>query len=445
MVPNEKLTAAEMIVHKRDGGIFTSAMIEDLVSGITDLTLSDAQVGALAMAITIRGMGIAETVQLTDAMRRSGANIVWSLDGPVVDKHSTGGVGDTVSLMLAPMLAACGAYVPMISGRGLGHTGGTCDKMEAIPGYKTDPTRERFQQIVRSIGCAVIGQTDDLAPADRRLYQIRDVTGTVESIPLICASILSKKLAGGINVLAMDVKTGGGAFMSDLALANDLADTITSVALGNALHCHSIVTDMDQPLGSVAGNALEVQATISYFAGHREPRLHKVVLELGAILLVQAGLARDATEAIAKLQKTLDTGTAAERFARMVSELGGPASLLETPTKHLPSAPVVRTLTTPNAGWIARVDAKAIGMTVVRLGGGRTSPGAPIDPRVGITNLPSVGDEVDSGQIIAIVHAANEVASDDAERRVRQAIVLSDELVPARAVIISDRHDHGRT
>lgn len=271
------LTAAEMIAIKRDGGTLTKQMIDDLVQGITDLSLSDAQVGAFAMAVRIQGMNTDETVQLTDAMRRSGSSISWNLDGPVVDKHSTGGVGDTVSLMLAPMLATCGAYVPMISGRGLGHTGGTCDKMESIPGYTTMPTRETFQNIVRDVGCAVIGQTHDLAPADKRLYSIRDVTATVESIPLICSSILSKKLASGTNVLAMNVTTGGGAFMAKLEDAKALAQTITSVAQGAGVRCHSLVTDMDQPLGSAAGNAIEVQYALDYLMGIREPRMHEVV------------------------------------------------------------------------------------------------------------------------------------------------------------------------
>ncbi|HBQ51999.1 MAG TPA: thymidine phosphorylase, partial [Acidimicrobium sp.] len=262
-----QLTAAEIIALKRDDKTFSDAIIDQFVTGITDLSFSDAQVGALAMAITIRGMNVSETIQLTDAMRRSGVTLNWRLDGPIVDKHSTGGVGDTVSLMLAPMLAACGAFVPMISGRGLGHTGGTCDKVEAIPGYTTSPSRERFQEIVGKNGCAIIGQTDDLAPADRRLYKIRDVTGTVESIPLICASILSKKLAAGLDVLVMDVKTGSGAFMKTLETSRRLAKTITEVANGDGLRCRAIVTDMDQPLASVAGNALEVQATIDYFKG----------------------------------------------------------------------------------------------------------------------------------------------------------------------------------
>ena len=431
------LTPAELIAIKRDGGALSKQMIDDVVSGITDMSLSDAQVGAFAMAVRIRGMNIDETVQLTDAMRRSGTSITWNLDGPVVDKHSTGGVGDTVSLMLAPMLAACGAYVPMISGRGLGHTGGTCDKMESIPGYTTTPPREQFQNIVRDVGCAVIGQTNDLAPADKRLYSIRDVTATVESIPLICSSILSKKLASGTNVLAMNVTTGGGAFMAKLEDAKALAQTITSVAQGAGVRCHSLVTDMDQPLGSAAGNAIEVQYALDYLQGVREPRMHEVVLALGALVLVDAGLAKDDADAKQKLETSLASGAALEKFARMISALGGPIDFCENSTRYLVSAPVIREITAQRTGWIESVGAKEIGMSVVVLGGGRTQPGAPIDWRVGVNGIPSVGDKVESSTVIARVHAASEVAAEIAEKRIRAAISISESLIEPRAVLIA--------
>jgi len=431
------LTPAEMIAIKRDGGALSKQMIDDVVAGITDMSLSDAQVGAFAMAVRIRGMNIDETVQLTDAMRRSGTSITWNLDGPVVDKHSTGGVGDTVSLMLAPMLAACGAYVPMISGRGLGHTGGTCDKMEAIPGYTTTPSRENFQNIVRDIGCAVIGQTNDLAPADKRLYSIRDVTATVESIPLICSSILSKKLASGTNVLAMNVTTGGGAFMAKLEDAKALAQTITSVAQGAGVRCHSLVTDMDQPLGSAAGNAIEVQYALDYLQGVREPRMHEVVLALGTLVLVDAGLAKDGMDAKVKLEASLTSGAALEKFARMISALGGPIDFCEKSTKYLVSAPVIREVTAERSGWIESVGAKEIGMSVVVLGGGRTQPGAPVDWRVGVNSMPSIGDEVENSTVIARVHAASEDAANIAEQRIRAAISISESLVEPRPVLIA--------
>lgn len=431
------LTPAELIAIKRDGGALNKQMIDDVVAGITNMSLSDAQVGAFAMAVRIRGMNIDETVQLTDAMRRSGTSITWNLDGPVVDKHSTGGVGDTVSLMLAPMLAACGAYVPMISGRGLGHTGGTCDKMESIPGYTTAPAREQFQKIVREVGCAVIGQTSDLAPADKRLYSIRDVTATVESIPLICSSILSKKLASGTSVLAMNVTTGGGAFMAKLEDAKALAQTITSVAQGAGVRCHSLVTDMDQPLGSAAGNAIEVQYALDYLQGVRELRMQEVVLALGALVLIDAGLAKDDADAKQKLEDSLASGVALEKFARMVSALGGPVDFCENSTKYLIPAPVIREITAQRNGWIESVGAKEIGMSVVVLGGGRTQPGAPIDWRVGVNSIPSVGDKVDSSTVIARVHAASEDAANIAEQRIRTAISISESLVEPRPVLIT--------
>jgi thymidine phosphorylase len=435
---SDQLTAAEIIALKRDDKTFSNAVIDRFVTGITDLSFSDAQVGALAMAITIRGMNTAETIHLTDAMRRSGVTLKWQLDGPIVDKHSTGGVGDTVSLMLAPMLAACGAFVPMISGRGLGHTGGTCDKVEAIPGYTTSPSRERFQEIVGKNGCAIIGQTDDLAPADRRLYKIRDVTGTVESIPLICASILSKKLAAGLDVLVMDVKTGGGAFMKTLDASRMLAKTITEVAIGDGLRCRARVTDMDQPLASVAGNALEVQTTIDYFNGVREPRLHQVVIELGAIALVESRIAPDLASASKKLQLALEDGSAAEKFAKMVGELGGPHDLLESPKKYLQPAPVIQNVLAKKSGWVASVDTKSVGITVVRLGGGRTKPGAPIDMRVGISSMPSIGDRIEFGQPISVVHAANADSATEATSRMLAAIQISDQSVAPRNSIIAD-------
>ena len=432
------LTAAEMIAIKRDGGALNRQMIEDIVLGITDGSLSDAQVGAFAMAVRIRGMNIDETVLLTDAMRRSGTNIAWHLDGPVVDKHSTGGVGDTVSLMLAPMLAACGAFVPMISGRGLGHTGGTTDKMEAIPGYITSPSDDQFHEIVRTVGCAIIGQTNDLAPADRRLYSIRDVTGTVESIPLICSSILSKKLASGTNVLAMNVTTGGGAFMSNLQDARELAKTITDVARGAGVKCHSLVTDMDQPLGSAAGNALEVRYAIDYLQGIREDRMHQVVIALGAMVLVDSGLAPDTATAVIALEKSLTSGHALEKFSQMVAALGGPTDFVESSAKYLVTAPVVRNVTANQSGWVSAVGAKEVGMTVVVLGGGRTQPGAPVDWRVGVTQLASIGNKVEPSTVIAQVHAASEDAADIAESRIRAAISVSETSVAPRPVLIGD-------
>jgi thymidine phosphorylase len=309
--------------------------------------------------------------------------------------------------------------------------------MEAIPGYTTTPSRENFQNIVRDIGCAVIGQTNDLAPADKRLYSIRDVTATVESIPLICSSILSKKLASGTNVLAMNVTTGGGAFMAKLEDAKALAQTITSVAQGAGVRCHSLVTDMDQPLGSAAGNAIEVQYALDYLQGIREPRMHEVVLALGALVLVDAGLANDDADAKQKLEASLSSGAALEKLARMISSLGGPADFCENSANYLVAAPVIRVVTANQSGWIESVGAKEIGMSVVVLGGGRTQPGAPVDWRVGVNSMPSVGDKVENSTVIARVHAASEDAANIAEKRIRAAISISESRAEPRAVLIA--------
>src|SRR3954465_6561958 len=322
------MRASEGARRKRDGAELSGDEIGFLVGGIADGGLSDAQVGALAMVLFLRGMSAEERVALTRAMRDSGPVLEWDLDRPVLDKHSTGGVGDKVSLILAPVLAACGAAVPMISGRGLGHTGGTLDKLDAIPGYTSTPSIEVIRRVVREAGCAIVGQTADLAPADRRLYGVRDATGTVESIPLIVASILSKKLAEGLDALVMDVKTGSGAFMAGPEGAAALARALVEVATGAGLPTTALLTDMDQVLGTTAGNALEVREAIDYLTGAaREPRLHEVTLALAGAALAAGGLAGDDTAGREAAQKALDEGGAAERFAAMVRALGGPADL----------------------------------------------------------------------------------------------------------------------
>lgn len=363
----------EIIRAKRDGGVLTVEQIDDFVAGLTSGAVADSQAAAFAMAVYFRGMSTEEAVALTRAMTRSGAQLSWTVDGPVLDKHSTGGVGDTVSLMLAPLVAACGGYVPMISGRGLGHTGGTYDKFESIPGYRATPSLAEFRRVVGRIGCAVIGQTAELAPADKRLYAIRDVTATVESIPLITASILSKKLAAGLDGLAMDVKFGNGAFMAKRADAHRLAESIVGVANGAGVRTTALLTDMDQPLASVAGNALEVAYAIDYLTGtRREPRMHEIVLALGAEMLVLGRLARTPPAARRRLEQALADGSAAERFARMVKALGGPGDLLTRPWKHLERAPLVVPVPAPRSGAITRIDTRQVGLAVVVLGGGRT-------------------------------------------------------------------------
>ena len=413
----------EIIRAKRDCHHLDAARIEAFVAGLTDGSVSEGQAAAFAMAVYFNGMDLDERVALTTAMMRSGTVLTWpDIDGPVVDKHSTGGVGDTVSLMLAPAVAACGGFVPMISGRGLGHTGGTLDKMASIPGYRVAPDFDEFSRVVRAVGCAVIGQTADLAPADGRLYAVRDVTATVESIPLIVASILSKKLAAGLDALVMDVKYGNGAFMEARSDAEELADALVEVARGAGLSTSAILTPMDQPLAPSAGNAIEVLEAVDYLTGvRRSPRLHDVVLELGGEMLAITGLAADRAAGIAAVEDAITSGAAAERFARMVVALGGPSDLLEQPQRHLPLAPVRRAVVPTDAGVVTAVDTRAVGLAVVALGGGRTRPTDPIDPAVGLGDLAAIGDRVGPDRPVAVVYARSEVAADHAADALRRA------------------------
>lgn len=416
----------EIIRAKRDGQTLKRAQISALVAGITDHSLSDAQLGAFAMAVLLRGMDLPERVALTETMRDSGRVLGWDR-GPVLDKHSTGGIGDTVSLILAPMLAACGALVPMIAGRGLGHTGGTIDKLEAIPGYRTAPDIAQFQRVVDRVGCAIIGQSAELAPADRRFYAVRDVTATVESRDLITASILSKKLAAGLGSLVLDVKCGNGAFMASLPEAQALAQTLAEVGTAAGCPTAALITDMSQPLANAAGNALETALAVAVLSGRAaEPRLIEVTLALGAVALVQAGLAESEAEARAKLQAALESGAAAERFGAMVAALGGPSDLLERPERYLPAAPVTRPVPARKDGVIAGYDTRAIGLAVIGLGGGRASLGGAIDPRVGLSGLLPIGTQVAAGTKLAIIHAAHDSAADQAEAALRAAIRLQD-------------------
>ena len=418
---------AETIRAKRDGLPLDAAQIEDFARGLADGRWSDAQAGALAMAIVLRGMTVAETVALTLAMRDSGRVLAWpDAAGPVLDKHSTGGVGDKLSLMLAPLLAACGAWVPMVSGRGLGHTGGTLDKLEALPGYRTDPGATLLRDTLDKCGCAIVGASADLAPADRRLYAIRDVTATVESVPLITASILSKKLAAGLQGLVLDVKSGSGAFARDPAQALELAHSLVRTARGAGLPTTALVTDMNQVLGRNAGNALEVREAIDFLVepASREPRTLELTLALGAELLMTGGLCADAAAARAALQAALDSGAAAERFARMVANLGGPADVLRD--AQLPTAPVLRAVPAPRSGVLQACDLRALGLVVVALGGGRTRPGEAIDPRVGLAQVAALGDRVQAGEPLCEVHAASAAAAADAARAVQAAITMGD-------------------
>ena len=424
------LLPAEVIRCKRDGHALSSAQIEAFARGLTSGSWADAQAAALAMAVCLRGMSFDETVALTRAFVGSGEVLRWDtlgLHGPVLDKHSTGGVGDKVSLMLAPMLAACGAVVPMVSGRSLGHTGGTLDKLEALPGYTVLPTREMLLHTLRTAGCAIVGASAELAPADKRLYAIRDVTATVESLPLITASILSKKLAAGLQALVLDVKVGSGAFMRSEADARALAESLVQVAQGAGLPAVALLTDMDQVLGHSAGNALELREAHHFLSGReREPRLLALCLALGAEVLVLAGAVRDVAEGEVRLRAALASGAAAERYERMVAALGGPTDALKI---VLPMAPVQRHVTAQRAGYVQAIDVRAIGLAVVALGGGRRLPGEPLDLRVGFDRVVPIGQQLAAGEALAVVHAASDAEAQAAVQQVLAAITLGDERI----------------
>jgi thymidine phosphorylase len=428
----------EIIRKKRDGGVLDAEEIAFFVEGLSTGRISEGQAAAFAMAVYFHGMSRAETAALTLAKAASGTRLRWDDLGPVVDKHSTGGIGDKVSLILAPILAACGAYVPMISGRGLGHTGGTLDKLDSIPGYDTAPDLERLRTAMRAAGCAIIGQTTELAPADRRLYAIRDVTATVESVPLIVASILSKKLAAGLDALVMDVKVGSGAFLPSLDAARDLARNLVEVSNEVGLPCRALLTDMDQCLGHSAGNALEVHEAIGLLTGARkDARLLEVTLALSAELLLMGCLAAGASEARERAQRALDSGAAAERFARMVGALGGPHDLLERPARHLAASAVQRPVHLPRSGTIASVDGRALGLAIIALGGGRTNPADRIDHAVGLSEVLGPGERIGADRPFAVVHARSEADAEAAARAIEAAVSVVEGagLAPSRMII----------
>jgi thymidine phosphorylase len=434
-----KIIPQEIIRLKRDGQVLNEQAINSFVSGLVDGNFSDSQVGAMAMAIFQQGMSIDERVNFTKAMMNSGEVLSWEgFDGPIVDKHSTGGVGDKVSFMLAAIVAACGGYVPMISGRGLGHTGGTADKLESIVGFNVQPSISEFKRIVKDVGVAIISQTDNLAPADKRLYSIRDVTATVESIPLITASILSKKLAAGLDVLVMDVKVGNGAMMNNLADAKALAQSITSVANGAGVKTQAIITDMNQVLGTSAGNAIEMYETVKYLTGkQREPRLHKVVQALASAMLINTNLASSEKDAHVKIEKVLSSGLAAEVFNRMVSALGGPKNFVEKPWDSMQKANVITEVKASQHGYIAQMDTRAVGMSVVGLGGGRTAPTQQVDHTVGFDRILPLGVQVNRGEVIARVHAKDEDSASRAIEQFNNALSYSEESPELPPVIYS--------
>ncbi|MCV3768469.1 thymidine phosphorylase [Rhizobium sp. TRM95796] len=432
MIPQEVIRA------KRNGETLPPAVIYDFVSALSRNEISEGQVAAFAMAVWFSGMSAEETVALTLAMRDSGDVMTWpDLERPIGDKHSTGGVGDNVSLMLAPIVAACGLAVPMISGRGLGHTGGTLDKLESIPGYDIFPDKERFSAIVRNVGCAIVGQTGQIAPADKRLYAIRDVTATVDSVPLITGSILSKKLAAGLQSLVMDVKTGNGAFMQSMEEAETLARSIVDVANGAGVKTSALITDMNEPLADCAGNAVEVAHAMEFLEGGKSgTRIHQVVMAFAAEMLVNAGLAGDLVEAERTAEAALSSGRAMEVFGRMAHAQGGPIDFTTSWRARLPKAPVVRPIPAPKSGFVAFYRTREVGLAVIGLGGGRLRPEDAVDHRTGFTDIAPIGRKIIAGEPLAVVHAADDAAAARGASAFLDCVTIADEPAPARTVLI---------
>jgi len=429
----------EIIRKKRDGHALTDAEIRFFINGVRDNSVSEGQIAALAMTIYFHDMTLPERVALTMAMRDSGTVLNWkslNLNGPVVDKHSTGGVGDVTSLMLGPMVAACGGYIPMISGRGLGHTGGTLDKLEAIPGFDIFPSDDRFREIIKQVGVAIIGQTNSLAPADKRFYATRDITATVDSIPLITASILAKKLAEGLDALVMDVKVGSGAFMPTYEASEALAQSIVGVANGAGCQTTALLTDMNQVLASSAGNALEVREAVRFLTGEqRNPRLLEVTLALCSEMLISGKLAADEKEARQQLMQVLDNGKAAEIFARMVAAQNGPVDFVERYDAYLPAPMLSKAVYADQPGIVSSMDTRALGLAVVTMGGGRQRASDSIDYSVGLSEMITLGERADAQRPLAIIHASNEAQWQQAAAAVKAALVLSDTAPAATPVV----------
>ncbi|MCU0826915.1 MAG: thymidine phosphorylase [Tabrizicola sp.] len=431
--------ARTIIATIRDGGKPLDDDLRWFAAGLASGAVTDAQAGAFAMAVLLKGLPEAGRVALTTGMRDTGKVMEWDLPGPVVDKHSTGGIGDCTSLLLAPALAACGAYVPMISGRGLGHTGGTLDKLEAIPGFRTGLTEAAFRKQVANLKCAIVAASADLAPADKRLYAIRDVSGTVESVDLITASILSKKLAAGLEALVLDVKCGSGAFMKTPERAEELARALVTTAQGAGCMTSALITDMSQPLATAAGNALEVIEVMETLTGTSvNTALWDLTVALGGEALALAGLAADAEDGGGRIAQALESGAAAEIFGRMVAAQGGPADFVERWPDRLPSAPVMVEVPALADGYIAEIDGEALGHVVVRLGGGRLREGDRVNPSVGMSDLAGIGEETGAGVPLAMVHAVTESAAEAAVRAVQAAYRIVDE-VPEEPPLVMKR------
>lgn len=431
------MDARTVIAAVRDGRVGPDGLAW-FARGLADGTVTDAQAGAFAMAVLLKGLSDEGRVALTMAMRDSGDRLRWDLPGPVVDKHSTGGVGDSISLLLAPALACCGVYVPMVSGRGLGHTGGTLDKLESIPGFTVDTGEPRLRALMRDVGCAIVSASARIAPADKRLYAIRDVTGTVESVDLITASILSKKLAAGLGALVLDVKVGSGAFLPSVEQARALARALVDTANGAGCRTAALITDMDRPLARTAGNGLEVGEVMDTLTRRAvTPRLVELTCALGGEVLALCGKSADAGQGAQAIRATLDDGRAAERFGRMVAAQGGPADFLDRYRDHLPGAPVVRPVPAPASGVVAAIDTRAVGEAVVHLGGGRLKGGDPVDPRVGFSALAAPGDAVGADAPLAMVHAVDQAGADRAIAALQAACRLGD--APVSTPLVQER------
>ena len=431
------MDARSIITAIRDGNTPTSEQLTWFAAGLASGAVSDAQAGAFAMAVLLKGLTEPGRVALTRGFTASGQVLSWDLPGPVIDKHSTGGIGDCVSLVLAPALAACGAFVPMISGRGLGHTGGTLDKLESIPGFRTTLTDDHLRRQMRDVGCAIISANAEIAPADRRLYAIRDVTGTVESIDLITASILSKKLAGGLEALVLDVKCGSGAFMKTLEQAEALANALVSTAQGSGCMTSALITDMTQPLATAAGNALEViEVMETLTCTSINSALWDLTTALGGEALALGGIAADAADGARRIEEALESGAAADWFGRMVAAQGGPADFVERWPDRLPAATVIREVPSLRRGYVTAIDGQALGLTVVRLGGGRQREGDKVNPSVGLSDLAGIGEDIGAGDPLCMVHAASEADADEAVRALQAAYTLGDTEPPEPPLIL---------
>jgi thymidine phosphorylase len=433
------MDARAIIVRLRDGGVPSAAELQWFAHGLASGAVTDAQAGAFAMAVLLKGLGEEGRVALTRAMRDSGHVLQWDMPGPVLDKHSTGGIGDCVSLILAPALAACGAYVPMISGRGLGHTGGTLDKLESIPGFKTGLSEDQLRRQLKEVRCAIVSASAEIAPADRRLYAVRDVTGTVESVDLITASILSKKLAAGLEALVLDVKGGSGAFMKTLERAEELARALVMAAQGAGCMTSALITDMSQPLATAAGNALEVIEVMETLTGTSvNAALWDITLALGGEALALGGLAADPADGAGRIEQALESGAAAEWFGRMVAAQGGPLDFVERWPDRLPAATVIRDVPSLSTGFVGTIDGQALGLAVVGLGGGRQREGEKLNLSVGLSDLAGIGEDIAVGDPLCMVHAATEAAAEEAIARVQAAYAMAEQ-APQDPVLIIKR------